>query len=112
MITYFGRVGNFGKVKDDLLGKKTWVLEILCECKILLPLSKNPISSFVVRGTTPKSLINTGQDSYSSNSKHIVGVAYVFMVFHPFSTKKLDISVVPFRMQSINQIHFNSKLIQ
>ena len=74
--------------------------------KSFSPLSKNPSSSFAVGGTSLKSLINTGLDSYPLNSKDIVGEAYAFIIFHPFSTKKLDISVIPFRMQSINQTHF------
>ena len=91
MITYFGRVENFGKITDeDLFGKKIWFFEIPCECKILLPQSKNPRCSFTERGTCLKSLINTRLDSYSSLSEDIVGEAYAFMVFHPFSTEKLD----------------------
>ena len=113
MITYFGRVRNFGKIKnEDLFGKIIWIFEIPCECKILLPLSKNPRSSFAVSKTSLKSLINTKLDSYSSLSEDLVGKAYAFMVFHPFSTEKFDISVVIFCMQLINKIYFNSKLIQ
>ena len=76
------------------------------------PLSKNPRCSFAVHGTSLKSLINSILDFYISHSKDIVGEAYAFMVFHPISTKKLNIFVVLFCMQSIKQIHCNSKLIQ
>ena len=58
-----------------------------CECKILLPLSKNPRSSFVVHGTSLKSLINTGLDSSFSHSKDVVGKAYAFLIFHSLSTE-------------------------
>ena len=102
MITYFGTVGNFGKIKDeDLFGRKRRIFEISCECTILLPLSKNSRSSFAVRGTTLKSWINIRLDSYSSHCKVIVGEAYAFMVLHPFPMEKLNISLVLFCMQSI-----------
>ena len=92
MSTYFGRVGNFGEINDeDLFGKKIWIFEIPCEGQILLSLGKNPRSSFAVRKTSLKHLINTKLDSYSSLSEDIVGEAYALMVFHSFSTKKFDI---------------------
>ena len=100
MITYFGRVGNFGKI-EDLFGRKMWIIEILCECKILLSLSQNLRCSFAVRGTSLKSLIGIRLDSYSSHFKDIVGEAYAVMVLHPFSVEKLNIFVVLFCMQSI-----------
>ena len=101
-------MGNFGKVKEDLFGKKVWIFEIPRECKILLSLGKNLRFSFALRRTSIKSLANTELDSYSSHSQDIVGEVYdAFMIFYPFSTKKLDISVISFRMQSTNRIHFN-----
>ena len=77
-------MGNFGNVKnEDLFGKKTWIFEIPCECKILLPLGKIPRSSLAILGTSLKSVINSGLDSYSSHAKDIVGEAYVFIIFYP-----------------------------
>ena len=87
--------------------RKYGFLRYRVNAKSCFPQSKNSRSSFAVRRISLKNLINTGLDSYSSHSKDKVGEAYAFMIFHPFSTKKLDISVIPFRMQSINQIHFN-----
>ena len=48
-------LGKFGKVKNEnLFGKKIWIIEITYECKILLPLNKNPRSSFAVCKTSQK----------------------------------------------------------
>ena len=80
--------------------------EILERLEMKICLGKK-YEGFAVRWISLKSLINTGLDSYSSHSKDIVGEVYAFMIFHPFFIKKLDISVIPFCMQSIIKIYFN-----